>query len=104
MEFTSDVSGSITALRFYKGAGNTGTHVGHIWSSSGTLLGTATLTNETATGWQQVNFNAPIPVTANAVYVASSFAPTGHYADTPSQFANALDNSPLHAVSNATVI
>ena len=102
VKFTSDVSGSITALRFYKGSENTGTHVGHIWSATGTLLGTATFTNETAIGWQQVNFSAPIPITANTVYVASYFAPTGHYADTPSQFANALDNAPLHAVPNAT--
>ena len=102
VKFTSDVSGSITALRFYKGAGNIGTHVGHIWSSTGTLLGTATFTNETATGWQQVTFSAPISINANTVYVASYFAPSGHYADTPAQFANAIYNSPLHALANAT--
>ena len=29
------------ALRFYKGAANTGTHVGHLWTAAGTLLGDA---------------------------------------------------------------
>src|SRR5206468_3249210 len=37
MKFRSDTAGYITGLRFYKGAGNAGTHVGHLWSSTGTL-------------------------------------------------------------------
>ena len=32
-------SGFITGLRFYKTAGNTGTHVGHLWTAGGTELG-----------------------------------------------------------------
>ena len=32
MKFRSDEDGYITALRFYKQANNTGTHVGHLWS------------------------------------------------------------------------
>src|SRR5262249_45163148 len=37
LKFRSDVSGSITGVRFYKGgASNGGTHVGHLWTSSGT--------------------------------------------------------------------
>ena len=33
MKFRSDVAGQVTALRFYKGSGNTGTHVGHLWTA-----------------------------------------------------------------------
>src|SRR5262245_58168097 len=48
MKFRSDDNGNITGVRFYKGgATNGGTHVGHLWTSSGTLLGTVTFTNET---------------------------------------------------------
>ena len=54
VKFKSDVNGSITGIRFYKGAGNTGTHVGHLWIGLGHQLATATFTGETATGWQQV--------------------------------------------------
>ena len=57
VKFQAEVNGYITGIRFYKGAGNTGTHVGHLWSSSGTLLASVTFTNETATGWQQANFS-----------------------------------------------
>ena len=38
VRFRSDTSGWITAVRFYKGPGNVGTHVGNLWSSTGTLL------------------------------------------------------------------
>ena len=33
VKFRSDVAGYITGIRFYKGAGNTGTHVGHLWTT-----------------------------------------------------------------------
>jgi len=56
VKFKVDVAGSITGMRFYKGAGNTGTHTGNLWNASGTKLATATFTNETATGWQEVSF------------------------------------------------
>lgn len=100
VKFTSDVSGTITALRFYKGIDNTGTHIGNIWNASGTLLATATFSNETATGWQTVTFSAPVAIAANTTYIASYFGPGGNYADTPGGLATSVDNAPLHAVSN----
>ena len=62
VKFTSDVAGTITGIRFYKGTGNTGTHVGHLWSSNGTLLASATFSGETASGWQQVLFTTPVTI------------------------------------------
>ena len=59
MAFTTDTNGYITGARFYKAATNTGTHVGSLWSASGTLLAQATFTDETASGWQQVTFSSP---------------------------------------------
>ena len=50
LSFKSDVNGFITGIRFYKSANNTGTHVGNLWTSTGTLLASATFTNETASG------------------------------------------------------
>ena len=43
VKFRADVAGQVTAIRFYKGTGNTGTHVGHLWSATGTLLATVDL-------------------------------------------------------------
>ena len=101
VKFRSDVAGTITGIRFYKAATNTGTHVGNLWSSTGTKLATATFTNETASGWQQVNFSTPVPITANTVYVASYHANTGHYSADVNYFATSgVDNPPLHALAN----
>ena len=103
VKFKSDVNGYITGIRFYKGAANTGTHVGRLWTSGGAQLATATFSGESASGWQQVNFATPVAVTANTVYVASYFAPNGRYAGDGGYFATAgRDNAPLHALQNGT--
>lgn len=98
VKFRSDVAGNITGLRFYKASANTGTHVGNLWTSLGTLLATATFTGETASGWQQVNFATPVTITANTIYVASYHSNTGHFSYTDNYFSvNGVDNPPLHA-------
>ena len=101
VKFKADVSGKITGIRFYKGTGNTGTHVANLWSATGTQLATGTFTNETASGWQQVNFTTPVTITAGTVYVASYFAPVGGYADDGGFFATSgVDNGLLHALQD----
>jgi methionine-rich copper-binding protein CopC len=80
VKFQSAIDGYVTGMRFYKGAGNTGTHVGHLWSRTGTLLATATFSGESPTGWQQVSFSPAVAVTADTTYVASYFLPNGGYA------------------------
>jgi hypothetical protein len=101
MKFRADSDGSITAIRFYKASTNTGAHVGHLWSSTGQLLATATFTGETASGWQQVNLSPAVPVAANTVYVVSYHTTIGHYADDQNFFAaGGVDNAPLHALQN----
>jgi uncharacterized protein DUF4082/Big-like domain-containing protein len=99
VKFRSDTDGYVTGVRFYKGSGNSGTHVGHLWSAAGANLGTVTFTGETATGWQSATFAAPVAVTANVTYVASYYAPNGRYAADNGAFtASGVDNAPLHAL------
>jgi hypothetical protein len=101
VRFTSDVAGTVTGIRFYKGSTNTGTHVGDLWTAAGVSLGTATFTSETASGWQQVNFASPIAIAANTVYIASYFTPTGNYSATSGYFATTgADNPPLHLLQD----
>jgi hypothetical protein len=101
VKFRADSNGYVTGLRFYKASTNVGTHVGHIWSGAGLLLGSATFTSETGSGWQQVNFSTPIAVSANTTYIASYFAPSGHYSQDENYFATTgIDNPPLHALAN----
>ena len=101
VKFSSEVAGSVTGVRFYKAATNTGTHVGSLWSSTGTLLASATFTSETASGWQQVSFSTPVAISANTTYVAGYFAPKGDYSDTASGLASAVSSPPLQALANS---
>src|SRR5205814_3520428 len=94
VKFRSSVAGSVTGIRFYKGSGNTGTHVGHLWTRGGTLLASATFTGESATGWQQVSFATPVSIAADTTYIASYYAPAGHYAVDEYNFESSYTNGP----------
>jgi hypothetical protein len=100
-KFQTSSAGDITGVRFYKGAPNTGTHVANLWSTTGTLLATANFTNETASGWQQVNFATPVTVSAGTTYIAS-YHTAGNYSADPNLFANAVTNGPLTAPSSTS--
>ena len=101
VKFRADQNGFITGVRFYKSAGNTGTHTGSLWSTAGARLATVTFTGETASGWQQALFSTPVAVTANTTYVASYYAPVGRYASDNNYFATGgVANSPLTALQS----
>jgi hypothetical protein len=102
VKFRSSQAGFITGVRFYKGAGTTGTHIGHLWSSTGTKLAEITFTGESASGWQQMLFTSPVAITANTTYVASYFSGDGYYAYTNPYFTTATTNAPLTALANGT--
>ena len=87
VRFRADANGTVTGGRFYKGTGNTGTHTASLWTNTGTLLATATFSNETVSGWQQVNFSSPVAIVANTTYVVSYHTNTGQYG---------VDNGGLH--------
>jgi Domain of unknown function (DUF4082)/Bacterial Ig domain/Putative Ig domain len=105
VKFSSSVSGNITGLRFYKdpidfGLPSLPAHTVHLWSSSGTLLATATFTNETVSGWQQVNLSTPVAITANTTYIAS-YHSNGDYSANDNYFSTAKTNGSLTAPSSA---
>ena len=82
MKFTASGSGYITGVRFYKYSDNSGTHTGSLWATDGTLLATGTFSGESGSGWQELDFSSPVPVTAGTTYVASYHTDAGHYAIT----------------------
>ena len=100
VKFESSADGEIDGIRFYKGPQNAGTHVGDLWTATGNMLATATFTNETPEGWQQVNFDQPVQITAGTTYVAS-YHTNGNYSADPNLFANPLTSEPLTAPSNS---
>ena len=112
MKFQSSVYGTVTGIRFYKAAGNTGTHIGSLWTASGQLLTQVTFTNETASGWQSASFASPVTIMPNTTYVVGYLAPNGHYSGDSGWFYPApsppptgggdYNNPPLSAVPNNT--
>ncbi|KQT91960.1 hypothetical protein ASG49_08175 [Marmoricola sp. Leaf446] len=97
--FTPAKNGTVTGIRFYKGSGNGGTHVGSLWSSDGTRLASVSFPSETPSGWQTARLGTPVAVKAGTTYVVSYFAPQGHYASTPKFFNSPLVNGNLTAPS-----
>ncbi len=96
VKIRSDIAGYITSVRFYKNSGDTSAHTGSLWSASGQLLATGTFTNESASGWQQLNFSTPVAVAANTTYVASYHTGSGYYTSNY-YFANeGVNNGTLH--------
>ena len=98
VKFRSDIAGFITGIRFYKTSGNTGTHTGNLWSTTGTNLGMVTFSGESTTGWQEATFSSPISILANTTYVASYHTTSGNYALGTSFASAGVDNPPLHAL------
>ena len=98
VKFRSDAGGSVTGIRFYKGAGNNGTHTGLLYSSTGTLLAQATFSGETASGWQQVSFSSPVSIAANTTYIAAFFSTSGYAYNVNYFTSSGVDSPPLHGL------
>ncbi len=104
VKFTANAAGSVTGVRFYKAAANTGTHTVSLWATAaGTRLATATATAETASGWQTVAFASPVALTPGTTYTVSYYAPRGHYSSTSGYFAAPVTRGPLTAPVGAGV-
>jgi subtilase family serine protease len=102
LKFTSSVAGNVTGIRFYKQPWMGINEIGHLWSSTGTLLATATFANETSHGWQQVNLATPVAVQANTVYIVSFSTGGGYFGITTSFFSSGgVTNGPLEALPNS---
>ena len=102
VKFKADTNGLVTGIRFYKAAGNTGPHIGSLWTAGGTLLASATFTNESSSGWQTMLFSTPVSITAGTTYVAGYLAPNGHYSYTAAGLQSAVDNGPLHTIADGS--
>ena len=100
-KFRAVASGQVRGIRFFKSAANTGTHIGNLWNSAGTLLEQATFAGETASGWQEALFSSPMSIVAGDTYVASVFMPTGHFAIDAGAFeTEGVTSGPLSALAN----
>ena len=70
-QFSSNVDGYITHIRFYKASCETGSHTGRIWSDSGTLLASRAFVIESPSGWQEVALSTPVHISPGIKYRVS---------------------------------
>lgn len=104
LRFVADVPGYVTGVRFYKGPDAAGTAVASLWTLDGQPLASASFAPGAATGWQQVDFDPPVPIAAGTAYVASTFAPQGGVVADRGFFSKAgVSNPPLHAPQDGVV-
>ena len=96
VNFTPTASGTITGLRFYKAAANSGTHVGSLWSRPGRCR-LRHVHQRDRLGLADLTFATPVAITAGTTYVAGYLAPAGHYRSTGGGFTSGVDNGPLQA-------
>ncbi|WP_161597210.1 N,N-dimethylformamidase beta subunit family domain-containing protein, partial [Dyadobacter flavalbus] len=100
MKFRSATAGNITGVRFYKQAGNTGTHTGQLYSNAGVKLAEVVFQDETASGWQQANFTSPVAIAANTTYVISYHSSSGYYSAVNPYFTSAKVRGPLRGLAD----
>ncbi len=100
MKFQSGRAGQITALRYWKSVGDTGSHLGKIWAvGGGTALATVLFTNETASGWQQQTLSMPLTISANTIYIVSVNT-TAYYPVTVDGLTSAVINGDLTSIAD----
>jgi hypothetical protein len=98
---TVSEAASLIALRFWKDPGETGTHVGRVWSSSGTLLASATYQSESASGWQRQPLTTPLALSPGQTYVISVGLNT-MYAKTTAGLAQVISSGPIQSANTTS--
>lgn len=78
--FMVDVAGSVTGIRFYKGATNTGAHTGYLWSADGVKLAEIEFAGETSQSWQTAALSTPVVLQPGVEYRVGLYSTTGRYA------------------------
>jgi hypothetical protein len=89
----------LAAVRFYKSPGETGTHIGRVWSASGAELGWAMFSDESASGWQEQALNTPISLTPGQTYVVS-VGINDFYVVTTGALSSSVASGPLWTVAD----
>lgn len=98
--FSSAVDGTLTGLEFYRSIGESGPHTGWLYSSSGEQLAEVKFEDDSVTGWQFAQFDAPVKIRANTEYVAA-YRSNGTYPVTPAGLADPLQVGPLRTSASA---
>lgn len=105
-KFRADSAGSIVGIRWQRSSvGQPALEVA-LFSGTTNISGTRTITGQTASGWQRMDFASPVAIAANTIYTAATrynITSTTDivYYSASAYFATARINGPLEAVANS---
>jgi hypothetical protein len=89
----------LIALRYWKDATETGSHVGRVWNSAGTQIASATFQNESASGWQRQSLAVPVSLQPGQTYTIS-IGLHSTYVRNYDDLATQLVSGPLRSVAD----
>jgi hypothetical protein len=104
VKFKAAFDGKITAIRFYLSSDDNATgHIVQLWDPTNTTTPLAQATQSgalTPGAWNSIALPVPVDISANVVYVATLYSPSGLYSETNYAFLNPVVNGPLTAVAD----
>ncbi len=101
VKFRTDVDGRSQGSASTRARATTAPTPGICGTPPASSLASMTFTDETASGWQQVDLCSPVAITAGTTYISSIFSSAGFYPDRQAYFAgHGVDNPPLHALAD----
>ena len=90
---------TITGVRVYRV--DLGTVTGSLWDDQGVRLATGTFESRGRRGWQDLEFDAPVVVSAGRTYVASYYSPATRYAFEYGFFDRQITRGPVTALRSS---
>ena len=89
----------LTAIRYYRSPGETGSHTGRVWNAQGQMVASVAFTGETGSGWQQQALAAPVTLTPGQTYVVS-VGMNDRFVMTIGRFNSSIVSGPLFSVAD----
>lgn len=90
---------TITGVRVYRV--DLGTVTGSLWDDQRVRLATGTFEHRSRTGWQDLEFAAPVTISAGRTYVASYYSPATRYAFEYGFFDEQVTRGPVTALRSS---
>lgn len=109
-KFRASVNGSVVGIRWQRVTNNNGVGDVALFQGTTNISGTRTVSGETASGWQRMDFASPISITSNTIYIAAAryilnlSQIINIYYSSSNYFTSAYINTPLEAVATATSV
>lgn len=105
-DFSSSVPGSVTHLRYYRAAEETGVHTLKLWTLNGTLLGSVTVDfgSDLTAGWEEGQLPGNgIAIQAGASYTVTVTTTGPRQSKTACGFSTPISNGPITATGGRWV-